>query len=359
MKKTVNMVVSLILAICLSLPVYALESIAEVSLPIVDSVVYVVNDNYDSEYLKSFINNGGIVVVKHKTKETIDISNDIEHSFSVENIKENRSTDDSLGKDIATLYYHYGNGLDGVYIVNIGINDNVNETVLINEAINEIKERQNDLDDYIDQRASSSSTTSLGVFEATTTREPKGKLKVTYYVYTIQGFQGKDYYFVKAVINGMPGRVLANSNSSYSTLYIGEEMDLSIGTPTSSTTLIDYGPTRTIKAQSYSVDISGDWSDSGFTIGGGWSYSKTIEDTDIEAEHTTNSVLWEVTLGGTAEEKSLLFYPSAVFNCPDDKSSIQITTNASYVLDSLVTLNETIEVNRTITCRPSSASISS
>lgn len=104
-------------------------------------------------------------------------------------------------------------------------------------------------------------------------------------------------------------------------------------------------------AVSLSVDSEG-------TIGisGGWSYSRNIEDTDIDASCTDKKAYWDITLEDDAQKNSFTFEPSASFKCPYNKASVQIDVSASCVFDSWFAFEETVSLNRTIICTPSSLS---
>lgn len=357
MKKFLCTIIAVILMSNLITSTSAKETITTNFKATNDSVMYITANNYDAEQLNVFMEQGGIIVSK---SDSPTINKELNTSISLITEKEDTLTNTDSGKDIATLYYKYGNGLDGIYVINIGENDQVNETNLINEAISEIRDRQITYSYDAELTASNKSATALGVFDATYTRIPKGKLNVSYKIFTVQDYLSRDYYIVKATVNGMPGCVLSKTNSDYESKYQGKGMEVSIGTPTTSTTLDEFGPLRTINSTTYTVDIGGQLSDNGgFSINGGWSYSRTIVDTDIDAEFTTTLASWDVTLRSEAQETSFPFYPAATFDCPSSKTQIKINIYASYDLDSWNTLSETISLNRTITCKPSSASISS
>lgn len=319
-----------------------------------DNVQYLTDENYNPEQLRNFMSEGGIVVVVHNGEKNKISEEQLGIPFSMENDLNSSNVRGDLGKDIATLYYSYGDGRDGIYIINVGTNDNPQQDDLIDDAISVIRERQESYTNNVSIAATTSSATSIGIIDVTTTREPKGKLNASYEVFTVQDYSGRDYYIVKSTLNGMPGCIL--SSTKYDSKYQGEGMYATIGTSTSSVTIDAYGPHRTVKSKSYTVEVGGSWSkEGGFEISGGWSWTRNIEDTDIEASCTNNTATWDVTLRDSAQKTSFAFEPAVTFDCPSNKETVYVSVYASYDLDSWDTLAETIELSRTIKCNKTSA----
>ena len=353
-------VVAVMMCSMLSVVASANSSVNEVN------VQYITSGDYDAEQVKSFLKNGGIIV-DTRIGNHQSIAEDFGIAFSVAANVESRSASDDSGKDIATLYYKYGNGIDGVYIINIGSNDVVDQDALISEAIGEIRERQ-DASDVIaaetinvgaSETAESTYTAKvLGTFDVTTTREPKGKLNASYKVYTVQNYSQKDYYIIKATVTGYPGCVLG---SAYESKYQGEGMYVNIGTSTTSVTVDAYGPSRDIASgsDSYGVSLGGSFDGEKFTGEFGLNYTKTFNTTDttVSTTGTTTSRAWDVQLDGDAQETFFDFSPGVTFDCPYNKTSVAISVYASFDLDSWNTSAETIYSDRIITCTGSAASI--
>lgn len=330
------------------------------------NVQYITSGDYDAEQMKSFLKNGGIIV-DTRIGNRQSIAEDFGITFSVaENIEDSSASNDS-GKDIATLYYKYGNGIDGVYIINIGTEDIVDQNELINEAIEEIRVRQCSSGisteetitvDTAELAESTYTAKVLGTFDVTTTREPKGKLNASYKVYTVQNYSQKDYYIIKATVTGYPGCVLG---SAYESKYQGEGMYVNIGTSTTSVTVDAYGPSRDIASgsNSYGVSLGGSFDGEKFTGEFGLNYTKSFNTTDttVSTTGTTTSRAWDVQLDGDAQETFFDFSPGVTFDCPYNKSSVAISVYASFDLDSWNTLVETIHSDRVITCTASAASI--
>lgn len=224
--------------------------------------------------LNEHMGNMGILVVRHTNYSNYQIATKLNMSVTV--------TEQENSLDDASLFYAYGDGKQGTYIINTPTNSVTVIDEMITEAIEIIRNRQ--ITYQANQINDSNSAVSLGIVEVTTAVAPKGKLRASYEVFTVQDYHELDFYVVKANIAGLPGCVLAGSNSEYNRAYEIENLTAEISTPTSSTTLDAYGPHRTIGSSSYSVDVSMSV-DSDDTIGitGGWSYSRNIEDTDINA----------------------------------------------------------------------------
>ena len=222
-------------------------------------------ESYDNtSMLNSFINNGGILVIKHTNNSMHQLDLQIGSSFYVS----------SAESDLATMYYKYGNNLTGKYIITRGTEENVDLDALIDEAVEEIKQRQTDtLTMSISQTQGS---ISLGIVEVVTTAPPKGKLRSRYEIFTIQDYHDRDYYIVKAFHSGIPGCVLAQEDASYTSSYKIKNLESTISTPTESVSISAYGPYSTEKADSYTVDlgITADMQGN-LQISSGFSYTKT------------------------------------------------------------------------------------
>lgn len=365
MRKILKLVTPLLLICSFAIFAFATNITSDTS--ITDSyvtkdnlIVYNSADNYDIKELNAFLENGGIIIAD--SLSNVNVASNIDMSISTDNINDVTGEIATLGKDIATLYYKYGDNFDGIYVINVGINDVVDENTLIQEAVNIIRERQSIFEYATENSVAATTATSqavqtLGIFDATYSREPKGKLRVSYEVFTLQNYNNLDFYIIKSKISGIPGCVLAETNSAYKSKYQIKELILSLDADSNSTTLDDFGPQRTVHSSTYTVDFGGQLDDTGtISINGGWSYSKTIEDTEIDVTFTTKLVEWDLTLTAGAQETSCIFYPAATYKCPSTKSSIQISANASCIFDSWDTLKETVSLNRNITITPSNAS---
>lgn len=321
-----------------------------------ENVLYVSDGSNDVAELKEFMSNDGIVVVMHEDNNVAVLEEKLGFPFQVETIV-NAENDDASGKDIASLYYSYGNGLNGIYIINVGVDDNTQTSELIAEAIDDIRTKQNGENSDVELAASSGSAVSLGSIDIVTTREPKGKLQASYQVFTVQDYQERDHYIVKAKLNGIPGCILAEDNSNYESKYQGEGLHCTMSTSTNSVTIDTAGPGSTESASSYTVEIGGQWAqEGGFSISGGFSYTKSIADINIAHNRTSNKATWDLDINRDAQKRTCSFEPAATFECPSTKTSVSILLIASYDLDSWDTFSETISSSRTVTCTASSMS---
>lgn len=331
------------------------------------NVQYITAGDCDAEQLKAFVESGGIVIDtgtgnSQSVSEELGITCSISENLGMDNVS------NDPGKDIATLYYKYGDNIDGVYIINVGTNDVVNQDALINEAIGVIRARQSSNNvkaeetitvDTTETAASTYTAKILGTFDVTTTREPKGKLNASYKVYTVQNYSEKDYYIIKATVTGYPGRVLGDN---YESKYKGKGMSVNIGTSTTSVTVDAYGPSRDIATgtTSYGVSLGTSFTNEEFVTQFGLNYTASFNtsDTTVSTTGTPTSRKWNVTLEDDAQTTFFDFSPGVTFDCPYNKSSVNISVYASYDLDSWNTFKETISSDRIITCTPSTASIS-
>lgn len=70
------------------------------------------------------------------------------------------------------------------------------------------------------------------------------------------------------------------------------------------------------------------------------------------AELSTSGVTWNTALSGGAQKAAFTFKPGINFQCPSNKSSVSVTANASYTLDSWDSGREEISLNKSFTCYP-------
>ncbi len=300
------------------------------------------------ETIDNFLNTDGIIVVSgDESSEPAVLDEQLGVSFHEVDSMNARSVvtnDADSGIDIATIYYKHS-GVFAVHEINIGTNDTTDREALIEEVLNEVR------NDQLQPQVAASGTGSLiGERNYTYTREPKGKMTAYYDAYTVQDLNSQDYYMIKAVVTGMPGSDLGGS---YETKYQGENMKVTLSSSSTSVTRDSYGPERTIGSSSYSVNIGATF---GKEISGdlGLSWTKTISDTDIDVSLSSPGATWTANLTGEAQKYGFSFEPGISMACPSNKSSISVTANASYTLDSWDTLEETISLNKSFTCTPTS-----
>lgn len=312
--------------------------------------------------LEEFIDSGGILVVLYDGTNNSNASDELGIPFSISQASSGE------GIDVATLYYGYGDGQDGVYVINV-VDENVSNTdVLINEAITEIKQRQIETANVVSTGYSVRSTTyshkSLGTIDVTTTTRPKGKINARYKIYTLQDYEGEDFYFVEAIVTGYPGATLSASDSNYKEKYKGNELKVGISTSSSSVEIEDYGPERDVKTGSYTVDIGGsvsitpdDLEEIGLDLNFSTSWTEDIKDTTVSVDGSTILRTWTVDLNDSAREQLIRFHPGIVFRNSSVKSYIDIDLDVAFTIGGFLIWPEDIVIDRTVRCTGSDATL--
>lgn len=84
----------------------------------------------------------------------------------------------------------------------------------------------------------------------------------------------------------------------------------------------------------------------------GLSWTQNTTDTNIDVSVSTSGVTWNTALSGGAQKAAFTFKPGINFQCPSNKSSVSVTANASYTLDSWDSGREEISLNKSFTCYP-------
>ena len=125
---------------------------------------------------------------------------------------------------------------------------------------------------------------------------------------------------------------------------------------TTSVTLDDYGPSRTITSDSETYEVSVGVSLDNISFGHSKSYTRNIYDTEISTQCTSTDAIWELALEKDAQKDNCRFEPAATFVCSYNKSSVKLNLYAGYTLDSRLTAQEEISLDRTITCTSSDVS---
>lgn len=298
------------------------------------------NVQEDTEYYKSFLNNGGIILVY----------NDATNSNSLcKNLDMQVETGWSE-TDIAAIYYFYGNNLSGTYIINAQNNIAISEKErLIKEAIDEVSTIQSTGKYYL----ADISDIALGNIIISSASYPEGTLTAKYEFFTAQNHFEKDYYIVKATVTGNPGAVLASDNSNCESKYQGVSQNTTIKAISSSVLLDAYGPQATDDNENYHVSI-GDtlYETDNEVLKAELNYSKPLPNDTIEANCTRNIAIWNVSLEKEARTDTSVFVPAVTFSCPDAKSSVDLNLSSSYTADSWNTLKKTISSSRDVTLNP-------
>ena len=330
-----------------------------------DQVIYLleseVTDTINIEEWNLFVDSGGIIVVTNEKDVQNDIANLLEFPVSIA-AEDNAEEDNAEANlvDLATLYYRYGDGLSGVCLVRA--NENADSEEIIEEAIYDIKQRQAETDNtpqiemFGMPRSSSYTSRTIGICEVRNTDYPYGRFDASYEVFTVQEYNDRDYYIIKAVINGYPGSDLADTNSNYEEKYQGENMNVVMESTTSSVTVDRYGPETTTSSSTYSVNIGGSFSpDTGLINAWGLSYSRNRENKKITATGSPSLREWDVKLSGSVQKVLCTFEPGITFVCPSNKTAIDVSVTGEYKIDAWDTSPYYIDFSKTIECTPTNA----
>lgn len=321
----------------------------------------VVTDLDSPALLKEFLAKNGIIVYRNdngSSTTVLDRYFDLAAQDSTEPSSSMMSNSSiGPGKDIATIYYLDRNNTISTHTINVGYDDTQDYDALIDETVAQIMSKDiNRNDQALRPMASDEEGEYLGSKSYTYTRPPKGKLVADYEFYTVQNYDKEDYYLVFCDINGIPGAVLHDDNYQYESKYEGEEMTVELVPVTTSVTLDDYGPSRTITSDSETYEVSVGVSLDNISFGHSKSYTRNIYDTEISTQCTSTDAIWELALEKDAQKDNCRFEPAATFVCSYNKSSVKLNLYAGYTLDSLLTAQEEISLDRTITCTSSDVS---
>ena len=321
----------------------------------------VVTDLDSPALLKEFLAKNGIIVYRNdngSSTTVLDRYFDLAAQDSTEPSSSMMSNSSiGPGKDIATIYYLDRNNTISTHTINVGYDDTQDYDALIDETVAQIMSKDiNRNDQALRPMASDEEGEYLGSKSYTFTRPPKGKLVADYEFYTVQNYDKEDYYLVFCDINGIPGAVLHDDNYQYESKYEGEEMTVELVPVTTSVTLDDYGPSRTITSDSETYEVSVGVSLDNISFGHSKSYTRNIYDTEISTQCTSTDAIWELALEKDAQKDNCRFEPAATFVCSYNKSSVKLNLYAGYTLDSRLTAQEEISLDRTITCTSSDVS---
>ena len=321
----------------------------------------VVTDLDSPALLKEFLAKNGIIVYRNdngSSTTVLDRYFDLAAQDSTEPSSSMMSNSSiGPGKDIATIYYLDRNNTISTHTINVGYDDTQDYDALIDETVAQIMSKDiNQNDQSLRPMASDEEGEYLGSKSYTYTRPPKGKLVADYEFYTVQNYDKEDYYLVFCDINGIPGAVLHDDNYQYESKYEGEEMTVELVPVTTSVTLDDYGPSRTITPDSETYEVSVGVSLDNISFGHSKSYTRNIYDTEISTQCTSTDAIWELALEKDAQKDNCRFEPAATFVCSYNKSSVKLNLYAGYTLDSRLTAQEEISLDRTITCTSSDVS---
>ncbi len=312
------------------------------------------SNSISDKKLKKLLTKGYILINKddNNEKNKKPLSDTLHLPFVVFDTK---PSDKNQLKNLATLYYRFGNEKNGTYVITGSSGENLDEA--IDEAISDIRKEQKE--HPISAYLSSSSTvdTFLGTLNMNLISvRPKGTLKVKYDVYTIQNRDAYDYYIVKANCTGNPGKVLYKENKNYSKLYKGKKMVVRINTPSTDALTDSFGPESSNNAKSYTVNLGGGLqglkkSQLSLGLQGSVSYSRSINNTQISANVTNKTAEWTLKLSSDATKQTCFFEPTVTFNCPKEKKSVDLVLETTYTVGGLLS-NEKLSSKQKIRLYP-------
>lgn len=367
MKKLISLCLmcTMILA-TFSTPTYANSENGMKGIPLnqeFDNVIEISNDQIElidnvidstPDLIDDFFKTDGIIIVRgDETTPPIRLDEKLELPVRQDSVPMALNSNDDLsevGVDIATIYYQQGNVM-GVHEINVDSDSVGTSDSVINEVVNEIRANQADPSQSMEQARSLDSNELIGEKNYTVVRSPRGKMTAYYDIYSVQNHNTQDYYIVKANITGMPG---ADLGGSYETKYKGETLDVIMDTSSTDIILEAFGPERSVTNSSIGIELGGSIEEDKITGSGSLSYTHYFDDTEVDVSVRSPEVEWNVSMSGDAKESAAIFKPGINFGCPQNKSSIRVSTSADYTVDSWNTLPYVISLNKTFTCYPTS-----
>lgn len=263
-----------------------------------------------------------------------------------EEVSDNKTT-------CCTLYYLDENNVPTIHDIDIPSN-NTNENYVkdvIKKVKQDIKGRRKDKASVL---STSYTTKYIGKYTRSYANTDVALLEVTYKCYTLQNYHGEDFYTIIGTIYANPGRALYDAGkTSYDRDIEGDGLDVSIAASSSTSTRVEYGPTRTINSSSYSFDLGGDWSSDGVSVSSGFSYSQNIEDTDIDVNSLPTVTEWNVTLTGDAQKQTCTFCPAITYSTSSSSSYAKFYVDTTFNTDAWNELPTYTHIDKSICCYPS------
>ena len=321
----------------------------------------------DTQALASFVETGGILLFTNNGNHVPHLTSAFtlpDENENSESASSTDSTDDATanttpdpGKDIAILYYTYGeNKVDGTYIINVGSDDTSDHSDSIDEAIRIIRDRQESGSLSRNSVAvDDSRAETLETFDITTIRLPKAKIMVQYEISTLQDYLGEDYYFVSSIVDAIPGCELSEHDDRFEKRYEGEFLTTSMESNSKTIPIHHYEPTRDTETGSSGFSISLDIGLPKIVLNGisvTFNTTTDFSDCTIDVGGDTNLKEWDVTLTRDAQKTQCTFVYGAVFKCNEGLSHIDIDLYNMYDVDAWNTSPEEIIAERSIRCTP-------
>lgn len=280
---------------------------------------------------KELFDSGKILVVKNDIEASPSICSALGIPFDVGSLNPYGNAN-----DIATIYYKHNDGKSGLYIVNAA--DDYSDTekeYFVVRAINDTPCSPATVLPY-------SSAESMGTLTVFTASKEKGECKTTYEFFSLQDYNESDYYTVIARAEGYPGAALSVENAAYNSKFKGVGFETSIGSDTSSVTVASHEYNRPVDFGSYLVN-------------NGVYFYKDNDDPNIP-ENTlvagvtgnTQSRIFTADIKNDARKEAFSYVCAVTFECPYNKSALEISLQTDYELDSWDTRKETVSIDRTV-----------
>lgn len=213
---------------------------------------------------------------------------------------------------VASLYYEYGGGHCGVYLLLAQAEPRTapERDALVATAASEIETLQV-------QPAESRAGQPLGRFSVSALAPPQGKLTAHYTVYFRSDGQGNAFYTLQMTLFGAPGMALSAKDAAYAYPCFGRSLTMQAGAAGSGITVDAYGA----YAQEY-----------GHMPAPGHTYSDQLADDGISVDSTRTQAVWTCTFLKDAGAAAFCVEPYAAFVCPASKSSVRFSMQSTYTL---------------------------
>ena len=311
------------------------------------------SDTNEKKFQKLSCNN--IIAVYHNDDNYNSIADKLGYQFNVTDDNDNNSAN-----TYCTLYYYDQDNVPIIHDIDIDQNCSEKENnEFVNSVVSKVKReivKKNTRDYSVAKLMSTSYTTKyLGQYKRSYKNADVSLLEVNYKFYTLQNYQGNDFYTIIGTIYANPGRAMYDGGDrSYDYDIQGDGLDVSISAESSGVTRVEYGPSRTVGESSYSYSLGGDWSNSGVSVSGGFSYSQSISDTDINVNSLPNITTWNVVLSGEAQKQTCTFSPAITYSTSKSKAYAKFYVDTKFNTDAWNEFPTHTTIGKSVVCYPSS-----
>ena len=311
------------------------------------------SDEYEKSFQKLSCNN--IIAVYHNEDNYNSIADKLGYQFNVTDDNEKNSAN-----TYCTLYYYDQDNVPIIHDIDIDQNWSEKENnEFVNSVVSKVKREivETNTNEFSVAKLMSTSYTTkyLGKYVRSYKNEDISLLEVSYKFYTLQNYQGNDFYTVIGTINANPGRAMYDGgDKSYDYDIQGDGLDVSISAENSGHTRVEYGPSRTVGESSYSYSLGGDWSSSGVSVSGGFSYSQSISDTDINVNSLPNITTWNVVLSGEAQKQTCTFSPAITYSTSKSAEYAKFYVDTKFNTDAWNEFPTYTNIGKSVVCYPSS-----